>query len=156
MKRTNGKSHCPINFGLEAFGDPWSLLVIRDIVYFGKRSFKEFLAAEEAIAPSVLATRLAQLEDNGILSRAPDPTDSRRIVYSLTERGLALVPVLLEIANWSAQVDPDTDAPPDWIAVVNHDKAVMTDLIVNTVRDGGSIFGGANSVIASLPASPTR
>lgn len=154
MKRTNRKSHCPINFGLEAFGDPWSLLVIRDIVYFGKRSFKEFLAAEERIAPSVLAARLAQLEDNAILNRAPDPTDSRRIIYSLTERGLALIPILLEIAHWSAQIDPDTDAPPEWIAVVNHDKAAMTDLIINTVRDGGSIFGGTDSVIASLPTSP--
>ena len=153
MKRTNGKSHCPINFGLEAFGDPWSLLVVRDIVYFGKRTFKDFLDSEEAIAPSVLAARLAHLEANDILDRNPDPTDGRRVVYSLTETGRALIPILLEIANWSARVDPGTDAPPEWIAAVNHDKAAMTDLIISTVRAGGSIFVGPDSVIASLATS---
>ena len=156
MKRPNGKSHCPINFGLEAFGDPWSLLVVRDIVYFGKRTFKDFLASEEAVAPSVLAARLTQLETNGILDRNPDPTDARRVVYSLTETGRALIPILLEIANWSARVDPDTDAPPEWIAAVNHDKAAMTDLIISTVRAGGSIFVGPDSVVASLATSAAR
>ena len=156
MKRTNGKSHCPINFGLEAFGDPWSLLVARDIVYFGKCTFKDFLASEEGIAPSVLAARLAQLEANGILDRNPDPGDARRVVYTLTETGLALIPILLEIASWSARVDPDTDTPPEWIAAVNHDKAAITDLIIDTVRAGGTIFVGPNSVLASLATSSAR
>jgi DNA-binding HxlR family transcriptional regulator len=156
MKRTHGKSHCPINFGLEAFGDPWSLLVVRDIVYFGKRTFKDFLASEEAIAPSVLAARLTQLEANGILDRTADPGDARRVVYTLTETGLALIPILLEIASWSARVDPDTDAPPEWIAAVNHDKAAITDLIINTVRAGGSIFVGPDSVITFLSTSSAR
>ena len=156
MKRTNGKSHCPINFGLEAFGDPWSLLVVRDIVYFGKCTFKDFLASEEGIAPSVLAARLAQLEANGVLDRNPDPGDARRVVYTLTETGLALIPILLEIASWSARVDPDADAPPEWIAAVNHDKAAITDLIIDTVRAGGSIFVGPNSVIALLATSSAR
>lgn len=153
MKRTNGKSHCPINFGLEAFGDPWSLLVVRDIAYFGKRTFSEFLASEEGIAPSVLAARLDRLEANDILDRTPDTNDARRVVYTLTETGRALIPILLEIASWSARVDPDTDAPPEWIAAVNQDKVAMTNLIISTVRDGGSIFVGPDSVIASLSAS---
>ena len=144
------------NFGLEAFGDPWSLLVVRDIVYFGKRTFKDFLASEEGIAPSVLAARLAQLEANGVLDRNPDPGDARRVVYTLTETGLALIPILLEIASWSARVDPDADAPPEWIAAVNHDKAAITDLIIDTVRAGGSIFVGPNSVLASLATSSAR
>jgi DNA-binding HxlR family transcriptional regulator len=79
MKRASGKSHCPINFGLETFGDPWSLLIVRDIVYFGKHTFKEFLASEEAIAPSVLSARLTQLEAAGILVSSPDPADQRRL-----------------------------------------------------------------------------
>jgi DNA-binding HxlR family transcriptional regulator len=150
LKRAAGKSHCPINFGLEAFGDQWSLLVVRDIVYFGKHTFSEFLAAEERIAPSVLTNRLAHLEQRGILTRTSDSDDGRRISYRLTETGLALIPVLLEIAAWSARLDPDTDAPPDWIALVNSDKERMTRLITETVRDGGSVFVGANSVLSRL------
>ncbi len=150
MKRATGKSQCPINFGMEAFGDAWSLLVVRDIVYFGKHTFSEFLAAEERIAPSVLANRLAYLEQRGILTRTRDGGDGRKTSYRLTDAGLALVPVLLEIAAWSARVDPDTDAPPEWIALVNADKARMTRLITETVREGGCIFLGDNSVLAKL------
>ena len=150
MKRAKGKSHCPINYGLEVFGDPWSLLIVRDIVYFGKHTFKEFLASEEAIAPSVLSARLAQLEEVGILRSTPDPADRRRVGYGLTEIGLGLIPILMEIANWSARVDPETDAPPEWIATVARDRAGMIELITTTVREGGSIFAGDDSVAARL------
>ena len=150
MKRATGKSHCPINFGLEAFGDAWSLLVVRDIVYFGKHTFSEFLIAEERIAPSVLANRLAHLEQRNILTRTRDDSDRRKASYRLTETGLALIPVLLDIAAWSARVDPDTDAPPDWIALVDTDRERMTQLITETVREGGCIFLGENSVLARL------
>ncbi len=150
MKRANGKSHCPINIGLEVFGDPWSLLIVRDIVYFGKHTFKEFLASAEAIAPSVLSARLARLADAGILTGAPHPADRRRVSYHLTETGLALIPVLLEIANWSARVDPETDAPPEWIETVARNRPAMIELITTTVRNGGSIFAGDDSVLAQL------
>lgn len=150
--RGGGKSHCPVNFALEVFGDPWSLLVVRDIVYFGKCTFGEFSASAERISPSVLATRLSRLEEAGVLTRTSDPEDERRVLYSLTERGLALIPVLLEMANWSASADPDTEAPGEWIAAVNRDKAHMTDLIIATVREGGSIFAGPRSVVARLSA----
>ncbi len=150
MKRATGKSHCPINVGLEAFGDAWSLLLVRDIVYFGKRTFSEFLAAEERIAPSVLAGRLAHLEQRNILTRTRDDSDRRKTGYRLTETGLALIPVLLEIAAWSARTDPDTDAPPDWMALVESDKERVTRLITDTVREGGCIFVGDDSVLARL------
>jgi DNA-binding HxlR family transcriptional regulator len=154
VKRASGKSHCPINVGLEVFGDPWSLLIVRDIVYFGKRTFTGFLDSAEAIAPSVLSARLTRLEEAGILTAAPDPADRRRVRYGLTETGLALIPVLLEIANWSARVDPQTDAPPEWIATVARDRAGMIELITTTVRDGGSIFAGEDSVMARLTRRP--
>lgn len=153
MKRASGKSHCPINFGLEVFGDPWSLLIVRDIVYFGKHTFKEFLASEEAIAPSVLSTRLTQLEAAGILVSSPDPTDRRRITYHLTEVGLGLIPIMVEIANWSARVDPETGAPIDWIETVARHKPEMIELITETVRNGGAVFVGENSVVAQLDAT---
>jgi DNA-binding HxlR family transcriptional regulator len=150
VKRERGKSHCPINVGLETFGDSWSLLVVRDIVYFGKHTFGEFLASEEAIAPSVLASRLARLEETGVLARAADPADGRKVTYTLTEAGLALIPVLLEIADWSARVDPDTDAPAEWVGTVRRNKAAVTELITATARAGGSVFVGPGSVVERL------
>jgi len=150
MKRAKGKSHCPINFGLEIFGDPWSLLIVRDIVYFGKHTFKEFLASEEAIAPSVLSARLTELEAAGVLVSRPDPADRRRISYNLTEIGLGLIPILMEIANWSARVDPATGAPIEWIETVARHKPEMVELITATVRAGGAVFVGENSVLAQL------
>ena len=153
MKRANGKSHCPINFGLETFGDPWSLLIVRDIVYFGKHTFKEFLASEEAIAPSVLSARLTQLEAAGILTASPDPADRRRVAYTLTETGLALIPILVEIAIWSARVDPQTEAPIDWIEMVAANRPEMLARITDTVRRGGSVFVGEDSVLAQLGAA---
>ena len=153
MKLANGKSHCPINFGLETFGDPWSLLIVRDIVYFGKHTFKEFLASEEAIAPSVLSARLTQLEAAGILTAGPDPADRRRVFYTLTETGLALIPILVEIAIWSARVDPQTEAPIDWIEMVARNRPEMLSRITDTVRRGGSVFVGEDSVLAQLAAA---
>jgi DNA-binding HxlR family transcriptional regulator len=144
------RSDCPISFALETFGDTWSLLIVRDIVYFGKKTYGEFLESDEKIATNILASRLAQLEQNGILVRQPNPDDRRKEVFSLTEKGLDLIPILLELANWSALHDPQTGAPPEWIALVNADKARITQLIRETVQRGGSIFVGLDSVVNQL------
>ena len=144
------RSDCPINFALETFGDPWSLLIIRDLVYFGKRTYGEFLASEEGIATNILATRLAHLEQQGILTKKPHPTDERKEVYVLTEKGLDLIPVLVEMANWSAQYDAQTGAPPAWIALMNADKEKMTQLIRETVQRGNAVFVGPHSLISQF------
>jgi DNA-binding HxlR family transcriptional regulator len=78
VKRTDRKSHCPVNFALETVGDPWSLLVVRDIVFHGKHAFGEFLASEERITTSVLADRLATLVRTGILAKRRPATDRRK------------------------------------------------------------------------------
>jgi DNA-binding HxlR family transcriptional regulator len=149
-KKQRRRSDCPINFGLETFGDMWSLLIIRDIVYFGKKTYGEFLDSDEAIATNILASRLLHLEEKGILLKKPSTTDKRKEVYSLTEKGLDLIPILLEIATWGAHHDPQTGAPADWIALVNADKAHITRLIRETVGRGGAIFVGDDSVLSQL------
>jgi DNA-binding HxlR family transcriptional regulator len=121
-------------------------------VYFGKHTFKEFLASDEKIAPSVLSARLAQLEAAGVLVSTPDPTDRRRVSYGLTETGLKLIPVLVEIAGWSARVDPDTQAPMEWVDLVDSRKPEMIATITDTVRAGGCVFIGDDSVLAKLGA----
>ena len=144
------RSDCPINFALETFGDRWSLLIIRDMVYFGKKTYGEFLASDEGMATNILASRLVQLEQKGILVKKPHDTDKRKEVYLLTEKGLALIPILLEMAGWSAQHDPQTSAPQAWTAMVKADKEKMIRLIRETVQSGGSIFAGPNSVVSKL------
>jgi DNA-binding HxlR family transcriptional regulator len=144
------RSDCPINVALETFGDLWSLLIVRDIVYFGKRTYGEFLASDEGIASNILASRLLQLEQKGILIKKPHVNDKRKELYFLTEKGLDLIPILLEMAAWSALHDPDTSAPPDWIALVNADKPAMIRRIRETVQRGGAIFAGPESLISRL------
>src|SRR5579884_1987670 len=113
MKHTqHRRSDCPINFALETFGDPWSLLIIRDIVYFGKHTYGEYLESDEGMATNILASRLARLEQHGILMKRPSAADKRKEEYLLTEKGLDLIPTLVEMANWSAHYDPQTGAPP--------------------------------------------
>ena len=109
-KQQHRRSDCPINFALQTFGDMWSLLIVRDIVYFGKQTYREFLESDEGIATNILAGRLAQLVQAGILLKKPHERDKRKEVYALTEKGLDLIPILLELANWSAQHDPQTGA----------------------------------------------
>ena len=151
MKHTyQRRSDCPINFALEVFGDPWSLLLIRDIVYFGKKTYGEFLASEEGMATNILASRLAHLEHQGILVKKLSEQDKRKEEYALTEKGLDLIPVLVEMANWSAQYDPHTGAPPDWIALMKANREQMIQRIRETVQSGGSVFVGEKSLLAQL------
>ena len=82
--------------------------------------------------------------------KKPSATDKRKEVYSLTEKGLDLIPILLEMASWSAQHDPQTDAPQEWIALVDANKKKMTRLIRKTAQRGGSIFSGPDSVVHKL------
>ena len=151
MKHTQQRrSDCPINFALETFGDPWSLLVIRDIVYFGKKTYGEFLTSEEGMATNILASRLTRLEEQGILMKKPSVQDKRKEEYILTEKGLDLIPVLAEIANWSAEYDPHTGAPASWIALMKADREKMIGLIRETVKNGGSVFVGEKSLLSQL------
>jgi DNA-binding HxlR family transcriptional regulator len=101
------RSGCPINLTLEVVGDKWSLLVIRDIVFGNRRHFRELLTqSEERISSNILADRLKTLVEQGILTRAGDPTHKQKGVYSLTEKGIALVPVIAQMAYWGRRYLP--------------------------------------------------
>lgn len=116
------RSGCPINLALELLGDTWSLLIVRDLMFKGRKTFGEFLNAEEAIASNILAERLQRLENADIVARVPDPDDARRLVYRLTERGIALAPVLVELIVWSARYER-TDAPPEVVQEMRMNRA---------------------------------
>lgn len=116
------RSACPISFSLEILGDRWSLLVLRDLVFRQRRHFQEFLESPEGIATNVLADRLERLEVHGIIRKEPDPDDRRRNVYSLTQAGLDLVPVLVELTIWGAKHDPESAYPRERLALFEGDR----------------------------------
>lgn len=105
---TQLRSTCPISFSLDTFGDKWSLLIIRDLVFAGKRTFNEFLRSDEGIARNILASRLVQLEEKGILAKLPHPTDGRKDIYQLSEKGLDLIPIMLDMSAWGGAHEPRT------------------------------------------------
>jgi len=136
------RSHCSVNYGLEIFGDKWSLLIVRDIVFAGKKTYGEFLKSEEGIATNILASRLAFLEEQGILSKAPSSADRRKDLYTLTEKGLDLIPILLDIIIWSAKHDPKSNARrrKEFVARLNRSTQKVSEELKELVRSGGCIF----------------
>ena len=97
------RSGCPLNASVEMLGDRWSLLILRDMMLRGFRSYKEFLESYEGIATNILADRLRRLETYGIIASQADPSDGRKLVYSLTPKGIDLAPVLTEMVLWAAR-----------------------------------------------------
>ena len=117
--RSKRRSGCPVSISLEVLGDRWSLLIIRDLMVRGLRTFKEFQQSGEGIASNVLASRLQRLESLGIITAEVEETDARRVNYRLTEKGIDLAPVLLELLIWGARHEK-TGAPR--MAMVNIEK----------------------------------
>lgn len=122
------RSGCPLHAALEVFGDRWSLLIVRDLMFKGRTTFNAFLEAEEAIATNILANRLQRLEAHGIIARQRDPSDARRGIYRLTAKGIDLAPILIEMIMWGARY-AETDAPPSAIVeMTEHRDRVLADI----------------------------
>ncbi|MDF3818425.1 helix-turn-helix domain-containing protein [Leptospira sp. 96542] len=136
------RSHCPINFGLEHFGDKWSLLILRDILFRGKKTYGEFLRSEEGFATNILASRLKSLDEDGILTKSKNPEDARKDIYSLSEKGIDLVPMLFEMMLWSSKYDPESEAKriKKLIAMIEKDNRKISEKIKNKLRKGEAIF----------------
>jgi DNA-binding HxlR family transcriptional regulator len=101
-RRARRRSECPLNASVEMLGDRWSLLIIRDMMLRGFRTYKEFLECYEGIATNILADRLRKLVAYRIITAEPDPSDGRKLIYSLTAKGIDLAPVLTEMVLWAA------------------------------------------------------
>lgn len=104
------RSHCPVNYSVEILWDKWSFLIIRDMVFHAKNTYGQFLSSEEKIATNILANRLEQLCDYGILDISNKQGDKRKILYSLTQKWLDLIPVMFEMMLWSYTYDPQSKA----------------------------------------------
>lgn len=123
------RSGCPISIALEMLGDPWTLLIVRDLMFKGRQTYNAFLEGGEGIASNILADRLRKLEDAGLVRKRRDAVDARRFVYRLTAKGIDLAPVLVELVVWSARHET-TDAPPAVVRSMRTDR----DTIIADVR----------------------
>lgn len=103
----DGRSGCPINLSVELLGDRWSLVVLRDIMFGNRRTYGELHGTSlEGIATNILASRLKRLMDEGLVTAVPDPGHKQRTIYSLTEKAIALVPVMVQLGAWGARYLP--------------------------------------------------
>ncbi len=134
MKKVKPRSNCPINFALEIFGDKWTLLIVRDLMFRGKIYYGDFMESEEKIATNILADRLDILERAGIIKKSQDPKNKTKYIYSLTEKGLDLMPVLVEIVLWSAKYDPKTAAPKEFILQAQRDKKGLIRSLMKGIK----------------------
>lgn len=119
------RSKCPISLSLELFGDRWSLLILRDLIFFGTRHYRQFLDSPEGIATNVLADRLKRLEAADIISRKKDPDDGKRFLYTVTPKGLDLLPVLMEIIVWGTKYEPTSTTPGNFLETYQRDPAAV-------------------------------
>jgi DNA-binding HxlR family transcriptional regulator len=124
MRHRHRRSDCPVHFALETFGDAWTLLVIRDLIFKGRTTYGEFLRAEEGIATNILADRLSRLESDGVIvkERGERPNAPR---YRLTAKGIDLLPIMVEIIGWSAKHDPKTAADRAFVRRLRTDRAAL-------------------------------
>ena len=104
------RSGCPINLSLEVFGDRWSLIILRDMMFGGRRHFRELLTqSEEGISSNILSDRLKMLLDQGMITKTDDPTHKQKAIYRLTEKAIALVPVFAQLGAWGRRYTPATE-----------------------------------------------
>ena len=134
--QNNFRSGCPLASTLDIVGDKWSLLIVRDMLTQGKRTFKEFSRSPEGIAPGILSSRLKWLEENDLITKQKLPDNQKENVYLLTEKGIELAPVITEIILWSDKNLRVQNAEMFSIveAGFNQDKSKVTEGIQNNYR----------------------
>ena len=110
MESHDYRSSCPITIALDVFGDKWSLLILRDMVFKGKKRYGAFLDSAEKISTNILADRLRKMEKAGLISKEKDPGHGSKFVYGLTPKGQGAIPILLEMIEWSIsyEVKPES------------------------------------------------
>jgi len=129
------RSECPISRALDLFGDKWTLLIIRDVVFKGYRFYNEFLASDEGIATNVLADRLKKLEANGFLSSQKYEQHKRKKVYRLTELGIGLIPIILEMLVWGIKYDDSLMIAPGVADRIQNDRENLLEEIITSLRN---------------------
>ena len=134
MKKMKKRSNCPISCSLDIWGDKWSLLIIRDLMFSKKCRYTDFLKSEEGIATNILAARLQSLEENRIIEKIDDLEGKSKGFYKLTQMGIDLLPILIEIDLWSEKYFPIPDDIKTILIEVKKDKAGFIDKTIMELK----------------------
>lgn len=126
------RSNCPISCSLDVWGDKWSLLIVRDLMMSKQCTYGDFLKSDEKIATNILASRLQTLEENGIITKSDHPDSKAKVLYKLTQKGIDLVPVMLEINLWAEKY---FDLPAERKAMLKEVKKDKEAFIKATTKD---------------------
>ncbi|MEN2399273.1 helix-turn-helix domain-containing protein [Flavobacterium sp. MC2016-06] len=137
MKNQKKRSDCPVSYSLEAFGDKWSLLIVRDLLMKKECTYGDFAKADEKIATNILAARLISLEENGIILKLEHPESKAKVLYRLTQKGIDLVPVIVEINLWAAKY---TDIPECRMELLAEMKNNKEEFIKNSIKESNGDF----------------
>ena len=133
MKKDGLRSDCPINYALEYLGDKWSLLIIRDMVFDGKRFYKDFLNSKEGIATNILSDRLKRLEGLGIVEAKVYEKQKTQKIYTLTQKGKDLTPILIDIILWSASHKDGLNVEAEFVEKAKHEREKVTRSIMENI-----------------------
>ncbi|MEO8533535.1 MAG: helix-turn-helix domain-containing protein [Flavobacterium sp.] len=132
MKNLKKRSDCPVSYSLEAFGDKWSLLIVRDLLMKKECTYGDFIKADEKIATNILASRLLSLEENGIIQKLEHPESKAKVLYRLTQKGIDLVPIIVEINLWAEKY---TDIPECRMELLSEMKKNKQQFITKSIKE---------------------
>jgi DNA-binding HxlR family transcriptional regulator len=132
MKEIKKRSNCPVSCSLDIWGDKWSLLIVRDLMFNKQCTYGDFMKADEKIATNILASRLQTLEENGIISKSDHPDSKAKVLYKLTQKGIDLVPLMIEINLWAEKY---YDVPADRKAMLKEVKKDKQKFIEAAIKD---------------------
>jgi Predicted transcriptional regulators len=127
------RDFCPYSRTMNIFGDKWSLLIIRDMMFAGKNTYGDFLKSPEGIATNILASKLALLEENGIIEKSEHPDSKAKVLYTLTQKGLDMMPVMAEIYIWSEKYYPIPDEIKVRVGMFKEDKEAAIKMFTDKI-----------------------
>lgn len=132
MKKNIKRSNCPVSCSLDIWGDKWSLLIVRDLMFAKQCTYGDFMKSDEKIATNILASRLQTLEENEIISKSDHPDSKAKVLYKLTQKGIDLIPLMIEINLWAEKY---YDLPPDRKAMLKEVKKDKEKFIEKATKD---------------------
>lgn len=151
------RSGCPINLTIEVLGDQWSIIILRDMMFGHRRTYGELFGQSlEGIASNILAARLRHLEAEGLITCAPDPSHKQKKIYSLTEKAIQLVPLIVELGTWGAAHTPASPTPKVRAELLGQGGRDMVERFMDELRLlhlGQALPPGGSSVLAQLDAA---
>jgi len=132
MKDSKKRSDCPVSCSLDIWGDKWSLLIVRDLMFAKQCTYGDFLKSDEKIATNILASRLQTLEENEIISKSDHPDSKAKVLYKLTQKGIDLLPLMIEINLWAEKY---YNVPADRKAMLKEVKKDKEKFIKTATKD---------------------